>query len=122
MADKPLKFSDLETDDANKEREKLESQSEAQTGLGMWETPGLIFSEDLKRTYGICSDCAQFQYCRQSYQNKRAYCDRFEILLTGRDRMVECNKYEKRGQLNLNQMADIAWIIRVGPAKMGFLK
>jgi len=113
--DKPLKFKDISPEDHDKERDHLESQSEAQTGLGMWQAPGLIFSEDLKRTYGICAKCDEFQYCRQSYQNKRAYCSRFEMMLSGKDKMVECNKFSKRGQLNLNQMADLAWLIN--PAK-----
>ena len=120
MADKPLKFKDMENEEHDKERDHLESQSEAQTGLGMWEAPGSIMSEDLKRIYGLCADCNNFQYCRQSYMNKRAFCSRFEMFLTGMDRMVECNKYEKRGQLNLNQMADIAWLIQP-TKKVGFV-
>ncbi|MHC4757201.1 MAG: hypothetical protein ACYTE8_00940 [Planctomycetota bacterium] len=116
----PKKFKDLSENDYDRERDHLESMSEGTTGLGMWDTPGMIQSEDIKATYGLCADCSNFFYCRQSYSNKRAYCNRMEIMLTGKDRMVECNKYEKRGQLNLNQMADIAWIIEV-PNKVGFL-
>ena len=118
MIEKKL-FKDLKDTERDAEHDHLSAQAEV-TGLGMWDTPGMIFSEDLKSVYGICAECAQFFYCRQSYQNKRAWCDRFNTLLMGKDRMIECNKFEKRGQLNLNQMADIAWIIERPGRKVGF--
>ena len=120
MADKPLRLKDLDENERDQERDHLESMSEGTTGLGMWDTPGLIFSEDLQRTYGICATCANFYYCRQSYQNKRAWCSRFEMNLSGKDRMIECNKFDKRGQLTLSQMSDIAWIIDTPKRKVGF--
>ena len=116
----PKKFKDLPEDDRISEEDHLSSMAEASCGLGAWDTPGKIFSTDLKSRFGLCADCTQFFYCRQSYQNERAYCHRMEILLSGKDRMIECNKYEKRGKLDLNQMQDIAWIIET-PKTVGFV-
>ncbi len=118
MTDKKL-FKDLEEDQCEKEKDNLSAMADLH-GLGMWDTPGMIFKENLKSVYGLCAECSNFYYCRQSYQNKRAFCHRFEVLLTGKDRMVECNKFEQKGQLNLSQMSDIAWIIDRPGRKVGF--
>ncbi len=113
------KFSDFSEEEGQSEEDALNALADAH-GLGMWDTPGLIFKEDLKSVYGICASCNNFYYCRQAYQNKRAYCNRFEILLMGKDRMIECNKYEGKGQLTLNQMKDIALYVNPSKRKVGF--
>ena len=72
---------------------------------------GYVVNNAVKEIFGICYGCRSFKYCKTEFGNLLAKCDEFEIALSGKDRMTDCNAYNKRSMMTLRQMMDVAFII-----------
>lgn len=117
------KLNNLSKDDKKKEVETIEAQSAAMGYLDSWCSPkdSERVELGLKEMIGLCSDCNNLEYCKTEFGNVHAKCEYFEIRLTGRNRIKECNKYSKRGTMSLRDAMDLAWIIdNETPNKIGF--
>jgi len=72
------------------------------------------------KRFGICSDCTSLKACVSEYGRTFAQCYEFEMLLYGRDPIVNCTKYEKKGEMKLWEMKEIAIILEPHKKKAGF--
>ena len=102
------KLTDLESKELNQERDKIETSGES-LGIDTYEAgKGRVISRDTD-IYGLCKDCRYFKYVRYEFIGQRALCDRFDTRLSGSQRIVECNEFDERGKMSLQQMMDIAY-------------
>lgn len=81
---------------------------------GKWEAKNNISK------FGICSDCDYFTFVESEFRIEFAKCVEFNLILNGKTAFINCNCFHKRGQLNLSQMKDIAWIIDLPKERAGF--
>ena len=111
-----MKITDL--DKKNKEElEGLLDSASSQIGIDAWEKSNPM---DIPSNFGICSTCKKIHYCRTEFDNVYVFCSYFEFKLSGKDKMIECNCYDKRGIMDLNDMKEIAIIIELDKRKAGF--
>ena len=114
------KYIDLMEEDQEKLGDTLEVKA-IQLGLDKWESRG-GGSKILDDLIGICSNCESMRYCKSEFGNVIAICYSFKIKLHGRDRVVECNEHNKRGQLSLRDMEVIATLIDIDKSEIkGFI-
>lgn len=76
----------------------------------------------LRRRLGICFECNNCDWCITEFDNVIAYCDHFEVRLSGRDKMKRCSAFKTRGQMSLSQMANMAWLIDIPKDGAGFVR
>jgi len=57
---------------------------------------------------GICYDCQNLQCVKTTWGNMAAKCYEFNMVLNPQDPVEHCTNYNKRGQLSLVQMIDMA--------------
>lgn len=114
-----IKKKDLDEDQLTDLEDELEAQSES-LKLSMYNSKGANKFSDAVDKFGLCKDCAGFQYIRFEFHGERAVCLYLEARLTGSQRIAECSQYNKKGQLSLQQMQSIAWIIDLGGRRVGF--
>ena len=89
-------------------------------GQDRWDSVKLPTTSNEARL-GLCSDCINANVVTTEYGTVYAYCDRFEMSISGRDAIVSCTRYSKRGELTLQEMQDIAIIIEVDKKQAGFI-
>ena len=70
--------------------------------------------------YGLCTDCKQFKITKMEFGDVIAECETWDVRRTSNRRVEECSSYNKRGQLTLQDMKEVAYIIDVGSRKIGF--
>jgi hypothetical protein len=117
-----MKVSTLDKDKKTEIENQVESMA-GSLGLGdMWTQPGLSERRDtgLKNMVGLCSMCTHLNYCKGEYGTVHAHCEEYGIRLTGRERVKECTKYARRGQMLLSEALQMAHIIEVGKREIGF--
>ena len=83
------------------------------------------WNDDIQETlvddkHGLCGNCRWFRLSITKYGKTYAYCREWEKYLNGIDPIIKCNEYNKRGQLTLNDMKDMAVIIEIDKKKVGF--
>ena len=69
--------------------------------------------------YGLCSDCNYLITAESEFKILIAKCAELEIKLTSAQPIIKCTKYNKRGQMSLWDMKDIAILID-DKEKIGF--
>jgi len=118
-----MKFNDLDKKKQIEIRYAIDSATDI---LGMDEWDGLgqaKYGSTLEGMVGLCATCSHLEYCESEYGNVHAKCYEYDLRLSGAQRIVECTKYDKRGQLSLNQMYGMAYLIEVDKSKIdGFIK
>lgn len=107
-------------------KESIENEIEAGAGmLGL----GDLYSQTshsemnetgLKNILGLCAYCKELDYCKGEYGTVFAKCNYYDIRLRGRERMEECTRYAKRGQMLLQEALTMAHIIDIDNHKIGF--
>ena len=108
------KLSDLEQDDRRSIEEELTAKSSSM-GFDSWDT--LDDNSDknfLKEAVGMCHNCKQLHYCRSEFAGHDkvfARCSLFEMMLSGQNRVTECNCYSPRKILTLEEMYAMATLI-----------
>ena len=109
------KYSDLE----KKDKEVIESQIKSgasKLGVDDWSVGSDIRSKE-KDDFGICSDC-EFRKCAKTrYLNVFAFCGIFKMELNQQDPIVECTNYNKRGEMELHEMYNMAILIDAKPKR-----
>jgi len=84
-------------------------------------------SRKRKGSYGLCSACKCFKLQVSEFGGDRSWCDMYYELPDGflspnrTDPIVECSNYYPKGQMDLNQMLEIAVIIEIQSKKVGFI-
>lgn len=93
------------------ERENIEASVKAGArSIGADEWEGVRhFIADSK--WGICRHCESFQHCKTEFGREFAKCGAFGLVLNQNDRMEECTMYEKFGDMSIQDMQAIAYII-----------
>lgn len=113
------KLRDLEKKESSDLRDDVAAGGEV-LGLDTYEAnKGTHLSDDID-IYGICRNCRWFKYVKYEFTSQFATCETFDKQLSGKQRIIECNSFDERGKLTLDQMLDIATIIEVGSKQMGF--
>ena len=79
-------------------------------------------SASLRDALGICHNCKYCAVTEFEFKGAWVVCNYHERHLNLHDRIVRCNSYEKRGQMRLLDMYDLAWIIENDKRKVGFIK
>lgn len=105
------KVSNLESEERERIKEHIEGVS---TSLGMNAHESYGSSPEqrkLKELLGMCSNCQSLSYCSTEFGNVHAVCTAFVLKLNGQNRIVECNLYEPRNVLSLNEMYSMAILI-----------
>lgn len=121
--DKPKKFADMDSTEFRRIGNELEAhasnlgQESYDKDWGSTEKP----DTRLEETLGICASCSQLLCAESQYGNVFARCGQFDAALTGKNRIVNCTAYQKRGKLSLNEMYQMAWIIEPVKKKIGLV-
>lgn len=116
-----MKLSNLENDVKKKIEDEVSIKASELLGTDSWETPNNNVNI-LEELIGLCSDCKNLSYCRTEFGSVLAKCESFDIRLNGQNRIRECNCYQKRGQLSLEEMYSIATLIEPSESKVkGFI-
>ena len=111
------KLSDLEKKDREDTKAKLEIfASLIDTDSWAAGTPKRSRTKD----YGLCSDCIDFRFYKTEYGRGCGYCSLWRKYINKIDIIIECADYNKRGQMSLNDMKEIAVIIEIDDKKIGF--
>jgi hypothetical protein len=87
-------------------------------GADDWEGPK--YYRQNKDKWGICALCDWFQFCETEFGKQFAKCAETKLMLDLKDRMIECTMFQKIGQMNLQDMQQIAWYINPQKRKVGF--
>lgn len=115
------KLSDLDKDEKRNVEEQLESVS-ASMGMDVWESYSLNGSVILQDLIGICYNCKNLNYCKTEFNSVYAVCTIFETRLSGQNRINECNVHSRKGDMTLNEMYSIAYLIEPSEEKVeGFI-
>ena len=104
------KLSDLKDDKRSSIQQELNSRSSS-LGLDSWDSQAGDVQTGLKHILGMCASCKELNYCKSEFGNVYAMCYTFDIRLTGKNRITECNKYTPKNALSLNEMYNIAYLI-----------
>jgi len=75
--------------------------------------------------YGLCDSCKWAFVTRSEFKILIAICDRHEgmpVPLRSDEPVTECSGYNKRGEMDLYEMAQMATIIEVPKERAGFIK
>lgn len=71
--------------------------------------------------YGLCTDCKEFKITKMEFGDVFAECQTWDTRRRSQRRVTECSRYDKRGQMNLAEMQQIAYIIEVGGRRVGMI-
>lgn len=119
------KIADLDNDKRMAVVEELEAKS-IELGFGDQYSPPSASSSrrrntGLKDKVGLCHDCNHLEYAQTEYGNVYAGCRYYEFRLSGRDRIVTCSSYSRRGQMTLQEALGMAHLIEgTGKTRIGF--
>lgn len=83
--------------------------------------PGDISTEILRDRLGICFECSHCDWCITEFDKIVAACNMFEARLSGRERMKRCSSFKKRGEMSLNAMVGMAYLIDIPKDGAGFI-
>ena len=73
--------------------------------------------------YGLCSKCVNLALTKTEFKIVRAICTRFHrlpLFLNESTPIEACTEFEKRGEMSLYEMRDLATIIEIPKDKIGF--
>jgi hypothetical protein len=108
------KLKDLESEERNAIEDELEAKSKS-LGLDAWDSfQGNTDESFLKDHVGMCYNCKSLLYCRAEYAGHDrvfAQCSMFQIRLSGKHRMTECNCHSPKKLLSLEEMYAMATLI-----------
>jgi hypothetical protein len=76
------------------------------------------FSE---RDFGICFDCRCLYAFKTEYGTVWGKCYEFEVTMNGINKIKHCTRYNKKGQMSLDDMKDCAILIDVEKKTVGFV-
>jgi len=76
------------------------------------------FSEN---DFGLCYDCKCLYAFKTQYGTVRGKCYEFEVILDGVNKIMNCTRYDKKGQLSLDDMKTMAILIDDDKKTMGFI-
>jgi hypothetical protein len=81
----------------------------------------------IPQEYGLCSKCQYFIYRKTKLMDVETICEayvenrvRFKTQPRSYDPITECSQFRQRGQMDLEQMQRIAFIIDVKKRQIGF--
>ncbi len=115
------KLADMEKTERRSVEDNLEAAS-ANLGMDSYESHGVSRKNALEDLIGMCFNCKTLCYCKSEFGKVHAYCERYEIKLTGQNRIIECNMHSPRNVLSLQEMYAIAYLIEPSDKKIkGFL-
>ena len=113
------KFSDLEDKEKEKIRDQVNSHAKV-FGADDYEDMSLPL-QDADR-YGECKNCYNFQYVRTEFRFVFARCSETKMVLSGKDRVVECTMFTSKNSMSLRDMENIAWLVDpTGRQGVGFV-
>ncbi len=106
------------------DRSNIEREIETNaTMLGLGDYDPISSNEGLlKDQIGICYNCLNLNYCRSEFGTVLAYCNTFEIKLSGQNRIIECNCHSPRGCMSLQDMFSIAVLIDIDKKEVGLIR
>ena len=73
--------------------------------------------------WGLCASCCQFNIALTRAGNEKAHCDYSDSMRSWpskNDAIKECTRYEKRGKLSLQEMANMATYLQPEKNRVGF--
>lgn len=73
-----------------------------------------------KAFFGMCASCKGFSYAETEFGVLVAFCKRFKIKRKAGSVVKTCYEYEQRGQMDLYEMREIAYLIEPVKDKLGF--
>ena len=82
-----------------------------------WESPS---EKNAVADFGLCTNCKWLRASKTKYGRIYAFCMEWDRALSGVDLIERCNRFDKRGQMSLYDMQQIAVIIEVDKRKVGF--
>jgi hypothetical protein len=81
---------------------------------------GSFISNFSERDFGLCYDCKCLYAFKTEYGTMRGKCYEFEIIMNGINKIKHCTRYDKKGQMSLDDMKDMAILIDDEKKKVGF--
>ena len=73
-----------------------------------------------KNEFGICFDCRNLCAFKTEYGRIFGKCYEFNMPMRGIDKVNHCNRYDKKGQMDLDNMKELAILIENDNKKVGF--
>lgn len=101
-------FKDEVRDTGKNIKDKLSSAGDAESAI-------------IEDRLGICFGCDHCEWCITEFDRVVASCEYFECRLSGKDRMKKCSRFKRRGEMSLNDMAGMAWLIDIPKDGAGFI-
>jgi len=111
------------SDLSGEEREKLDDQLDAVSenlGLDSWKARSGQRINWIEEFVGVCSTCKCLDWARKEFGGVIAFCNSFEVRLSGKERTMECNRHERVGTMTLRDMKEMAILIDPPARKIGF--
>jgi len=113
-------LSDLSDDD----REKLDSKLDAvveEIGINEYSARDGQKPSWLEEFVGVCSTCKSLDWAKKEFGGVLAFCNSFEVKLSGKERIIQCNRHERVGTMTLNDMKEMAVLIDPPERQIGFI-
>ena len=108
-----------------KKYSELEKKEKSEIERHIWNIEGSFENCNEGTTksssYGMCSSCKYFQYTSTEFKVLVSRCGIFEIKLSDTNPVIKCSSFDKKGELSLTQMLNMAYIIETQRKKVGFL-
>ena len=111
--------SDLSSDERDKLDDKLDAVIEG-IGLDSWHARSGQKTHWLEEFVGVCSNCKCLDWAKKEFGGVVAFCNSFEVRLSGKERIMDCNRHERVGTQTLRDMKEIALLIDPPARKIGF--
>ena len=108
---------ELQKKEANNIEAHVRRQAQV-IGIDAWE--GHVGNTGDLKKYGLCRSCVHLKFARTAFAIRASSCMCFEMRLSVNDPITECTAYEKRAQLSLTDMWNMAYLIDGRDKQIGF--
>jgi len=114
------KYSELD----DKEQQKVNDEigpSAMVFGYDEWEESKRERIPDIPQL-GLCANCGNLRACISEFGKIVARCDVFKCSLNAQDPIKDCTSFEKRGEVPLYELKEMAIILEPNKKQVGFIK
>jgi len=100
----------------NKEKESIKSSATCDLYKiieSEWDDSVSNKSSLREREFGMCVSCKHMCYVKSEFSVVYASCSLYDVRLKEGRPIIECTGYDRKGNLTLNQMWDIAYVLEL---------
>ena len=105
------------------DKEPTELDKRVDAGLMMLKMDGEFDEANAafsKQEFGMCFDCRCLCAFKTEYGRAFGKCYEFNLIMRGIDKVKHCNRYDKKGQMKIDDMKEMAVLIENDKKVVGF--